>query len=178
MAELTGLTAVLDEADPSGAPPGAEPEQLDLLGLPAPRSGTPSAAAVARGAGRPLGSRNKRTVAWANYLTRRYGSPLEVLAQIATAHITVLRDSLACTALEAMIEKRQAAIALLPYIHQRQPLAVDLTNRQVVYLSIMDAAGGADAGEPGGEDLGMTLTGAVVEILSDQPLSEAPDEPV
>jgi hypothetical protein len=178
MAEATGIAAVLAEADLTGAPPGAEAEQLDLcdlLGLPAARLGSVTFADQVRGRGRPAGARNKRTVEWANYLTRRYGSPLEVLAQIATTSVTELRDSLACSALEALGEKRLAAIALLPYIHQRQPLAVDLTNRQVVYLSILDAA----AAEPGAGDEGdMTLIGALVNIVENQPLSEAPGDAV
>jgi hypothetical protein len=97
----------------------------------------------------------------------RYDGPLEVPAQIATTPVTALRDALACSALEALAEKRHAAIALLPYVHQRQPLAMDLTNRQVVYLSILDAAAASSAGDDGG-GLEMTLTGAVLEIVVNQ----------
>jgi len=137
----TAVETVLDRLD---APPGAEQaEQIDLedlLGMPprpAPTSPAPGAdPAGARRPGRPPGSRNRRTEAWCDYILARYASPLEVLAQIAVARVDDLTSQLACTKLEAMQEKRHAAIALAPFLHQRQPLAVNLTERKVVYLTI------------------------------------------
>jgi hypothetical protein len=112
--------------------PADEPEQLDLLGLPE-RGSSP---APRRGPGRPAGARNRRTQEWVEYLQSRYASPLEVLAQIATAPIAELAKALGCKPLEALQEKRQAAIALAPFLHQRQAIAVDVTNRREVRLII------------------------------------------
>jgi hypothetical protein len=166
MAELTGLAAVLDDLDPTSEGPMPEAEQLDLLGLPERRGGTELAP---RKPGRPLGARNRRTQEWADYITRHYGNPLVGLAQLAMASVAELHVRLGCTPLEAMQEKRLAMIALLPYIAQRQPLAVDVTNRQVVYLNISDVSGGADPASAGAE---MTITGALMEIVENQGLSE------
>lgn len=173
MAELTGVAAILDDLDPTAEAPGGEAEQLDLLGLPERRGDL--AIAPRRGPGRPLGARNRRTQEWAQFLTARYGNPLEVLAQMATASVAELHKQLGCTPLEAFQEKRLAAIALLPYMAQRQPLSVDLTNRQVVYLSISDGAGAAD---PGDDGHAMTLTGHVVEIVENQEVSDGQDDAV
>ena len=121
--------------------PEPEPEQIDLedlLGLPRPIVSAPDGAASPerRGPGRPPGSRNRRTVQWVDFLLRRYASPLEVLAQMATARVEDLKNQLGCNALEAFQEKRHAAIALAPFLHQRQPLALNVTERKVVYLTI------------------------------------------
>lgn len=118
------------------------PEQIDLLDcLGAPVNESVQRLRAAKdGPGRPAGSRNKRTVEMANYLLSRYTSPLEVLAQIATARIDELSASLACTKLEALQEKRLAAIALKDHVHSKMPVAVDITNTKVVYLTITEDA--------------------------------------
>jgi|SRR5882672_4028767 len=121
--------------------PAPEPEQIDLedlLGLPRPivSAADGGGAAGSRGPGRPPGSRNRRTVQWVDFLLRRYASPLEVLAQMATARVDDLMKQLGCSALEAFQEKRHAAIALAPFLHQRQPLALNVTERKIVYLTI------------------------------------------
>ena len=159
---LSGLPAVLDQLRPQDAPaPGAaEPEQLDLLGLPVPKAGAVVPAvytpAPAPGRGRPAGSRNKRTAEWADFLLTRYGSPLEVLAQIAKADVADLVASLGCDRLAALQEKRHAAVALAPYIHQRQAVAIDLTQRQAVELTILHQ----DL-EPEPDSLAATILGVV-----------------
>lgn len=120
-------------------------------------------AAQLRGPGRPPGARNKRTLEWAEYLLTRYASPLEVLAQMAVARVDELAASLGCTKLEAFQEKRQAAIALVPYVHQKQPLAVNLNNKTFVYLTINEGD------ENGPRDDDITLTARVVEKIGDGP---------
>jgi hypothetical protein len=71
------------------------------------------------GRGRPPGSRNRTTEHWRQYLTKRYGSPLEILAQMAVAPIDELARELHCSRLDAAREKRHAAEALAPYLHPR-----------------------------------------------------------
>ena len=61
--------------------------------------------------------------------------------------------------MEALQEKRLAATAMLPYWHQKQPIAVDMTKRSVVHLVINDA-------ELYDESAGdLTLTARVVEMV-------------
>lgn len=141
-----------------------ETRQLDLLGLPTTpklRKLREETAPEPKGPGRPAGARNKRTLEMARFLLSRYTSPLEVLAQIATARVDELSASLGCTSTVALQEKRLAAIALLPYLHQKMPVSVDLTNRQEVYLTIHEGF----LTEPGEDDI--TLTATVVETLRD-----------
>lgn len=96
-----------------------------------------------RSVGRPVGQRNVRNQRVADYLLARYRDPLEGLVQMAGLSVGDLAAALGCSKLEAFQEKRQCAVAALPYLHQRQALAVDLTARQAVYLSIVDDAGEA-----------------------------------
>lgn len=77
-----------------------------------------------RGRGRPKGSGNKRTDGTVDAIGRMFGLPLEVLGQMwaepARKKARRLRISLA----EAEQERRQAATAGLPYMHQKLPLAI------------------------------------------------------
>lgn len=86
--------------------------------------------------GRPPGARNKRTVEFAEYLLAQYTSPAEGLARIACMSIEELVAATGCTRLEALQEKRLAMIPLLPYLHSKMPVSIDITNRKVIYLTI------------------------------------------
>jgi hypothetical protein len=142
------------------APP--EEQQLELLGAPI----TPSVVELRAGRtgkiGRPPGSPNKRTTEMAAYLLSRYTSPLEVLAQIATAGVAELAASLNCSKLEALQEKRLAAIALKDHLHSKMPLAVDLTNHKVIELRIGDFGEGDPTVGNGAGDV-LTLTATVIK---------------
>jgi hypothetical protein len=92
----------------------------DLLGLPTVAAKREAAVfANNAGKGRPRGIRNHKTEQWLDYLTRRYASPLEVLAQIANAPVDALAAELHCSRLEALREKRSAATALAPFLHSK-----------------------------------------------------------
>jgi hypothetical protein len=93
----------------------------DLLGLErtAARVRERTAGLTNAGRGRPPGARNRATQHWVQYLTRKYSSPLEVLAQMANAPIDELAGELHCSRLDAIREKRHAAEALAPYLHPR-----------------------------------------------------------
>lgn len=139
-----------------------ETEQLELLGI-EPGAVVKALRERRSKTGRPPGARNKRTVAMANYLLSRYTSPLEVLAQIATARIDELSVAMGCTKLEAMQEKRLAALGLLPYLHQKQPVAVDVTERKVVNLTIVideDTGAGGHV-----DDDVVTISGELVKSI-------------
>jgi hypothetical protein len=102
------------------AQPGEEPEDeeptLDLLGLPEIQKNANLSRA---GRGRPPGARNRTTREWCEHITRKYGSPLEVLAQMSRAPTDQLAKELGCTKLEAYVQKRHAAESLAPYLHPK-----------------------------------------------------------
>lgn len=155
-------------AKPLGA---GEPEQLDiedLLGLPKTQALTDLRAGEPK-VGRPKGALNKRTTEWAEFLLARYASPLEVLAQIANAKVGELVASLGCTKLEALQEKRFAAIALAPFLHSKQPIGINLENRSIVHLTISD---GGEFEFGGGAGLTATVIEGKPNGASAEPLLE------
>lgn len=95
-----------------------EAPELDLLGLPRLKAGQ-RANLTRAGRGRPPGARNHSTEAWREHITRRYGSPLEVLAQMSRAPVEELARELHCSRLDAFVQKRHAAEALAGYIHPK-----------------------------------------------------------
>ncbi|MFN0183056.1 MAG: hypothetical protein ACKVQR_04470 [Aquabacterium sp.] len=113
----------------------AFPLQHELLGLP---DGSALEAAVKRKAGRPPGARNRRVEDAARYVVEHLGDPLVQLAAIATAPIDELM-AIGLTAQQAIVEKRLALVGLLPYTHQRKAIELEVTTRQGVYLTIVDA---------------------------------------
>lgn len=131
------MGVILDTAIAAADEP-IDAEQDDLFGPPA----TPQGALLARrrGPGRPPGSRNKRTERTVAWLLQRHRDPREVLLEIAEANVHDLAGLLGCSVFEAAQEKRLAAIGVLPYVAQRQPLAIDVTKRSLVYLTIRDGA--------------------------------------
>ena len=161
-----GVAMALDARAGEGVLP-PEPEQLDmpdLLGLPLvtgeSREGPGSAI---RGRGRPRGARNRRTTEIADYLIGQYGHPLEMLVQVAMMPVERLAQLKGCNEVQALEQKRLAAAAALPYLAQRQPLAVDVTNHRSLSLTIIE---GGDDGA--GEDAEVV----VVDIVDIQGVSD------
>lgn len=131
MSEGRGVaTAVAIAVDLAG-----EDEPEFDLGLPA----TAALEALRRQPGRPKGARNRRTLRVAELLLL-HGDPLRKLIELGMTPVDQFAASLGCSALEAAIEQRQCLAAALPYIHQKQPLAVNLNNRTVVHLTINEGA--------------------------------------
>lgn len=167
MAEPTGLAAVLEDAigDRPLVPP--ETEQLDLLAM----IGVHQMRAVERPRGRPPGAINRRTERVAEYLLSKYPDPLEGLMQMASLGIEEMCAALGCTRMEAFQELRLCRLAALPFVHRRMPQAIDLTNHNVVHLSIQTGASGA----PGAGDGGVTILGGLVDIEENQEVSDGAD---
>lgn len=129
---------------------------------------------TARRQGRPPGSPNKASVAWQEYLLRRYRSPLEGLAQIAMRPTDELAWELACKRREALAMQIDAMKVLLPYMHQKLPVEVDVSQIQRFVLVIEDAesAGGRD----GGTFAGLELPGAFLEAEPGDVTGAEPEE--
>lgn len=134
--DKSGLQTAI-EAIGVGQAPTAGAEQLPLLPLPLVDSEAAIAeAAVHRGPGRPAGSRNKRTEEWVDYILGRYRSPLVVLAETYSRPVQELAKELGCTKAEAFDRQQAAARAILPYVHQEQPKALQLDGRGMMQLVI------------------------------------------
>jgi hypothetical protein len=163
VAEATGLPAVLDELG-AGEDVIAEATQLELaeqLGL-RPIPERPA------GTGTRAGRRNVRNQRIADYLIRRHGDPLETLVMMAQMGVEELVAALGCTRGEAWAEKRLAALGTLPYLHQRQPLAVQVSDHKVVHLTIVD---GAESAAPG-------VAATIVGVVENQEVSDGGDDAV
>jgi hypothetical protein len=171
----------LDDAESEDEAP-----ELDLLGLPQLKAPQRSANLARAGRGRPPGARNHSTEAWRDHITKRYGSPLEVLAQMSRAPIEELARELHCSRLDAFVQKRHAAEALAGYIQPKltavslKPPPTTLTiEGDLAHLVNGPGEEGSDAervddARPAGEDLVMEIaeTGwggqsveAIVEVL-------------
>jgi hypothetical protein len=115
----------------------ALPLQHELIGLPETDRGRQLRE---RRGGRPPGARNKRLEEAARLVVERFGDPL--VHQVAVA--TMPLDELMAAGLDlkqAMEERRLAAAVVLPYLHQRQAVRVDVNQRQVVHLTIVEGDG-------------------------------------
>jgi hypothetical protein len=130
----------LDEAMQLHADADEQDRQFGLFAEPETEAGKQRLVAYRRGPGRPPGSKNRRTERTVAFLLARHRDPREVLLEMAEANLADLAALLGCSLLEAFQEKRLAAIGVLPYVASRQPLAIDLTKRSLVYLTIRDGA--------------------------------------
>lgn len=113
-------------------------EQLSLLPSDAALGDVAASdeAAQRHGPGRPAGSRNRRTDEWMEFILARYRSPLVFLAEAYTRPVAQLASELACTREEAFKLQVTAARELAPYLHQKQPVAVNVSGSGVVSLVI------------------------------------------
>jgi hypothetical protein len=146
----------------SGFRPNGGGEQLPLLPAAlAEATAAEAAGEVARrGPGRPPGARNRRTDEWVDYLLGRYRSPLVVLAETYSRPVEVLAAELGCTREDAFKIQIEAASRLAPYLHQKQPLAVNVNAQGVVQLVIETAA---MRGQISGADGEFTIEAEIVE---------------
>lgn len=158
--EKTGLkTAIGQSVRPDDPVPGSgAAEQLPLLPLSqigADENGTEFSPA-GRGRGRPAGSMNKSTKEWTAYLLGRYQSPLIALFEIFNRPIMAVAEELGYLKrgdqgqiirapkpeeLEGILKlQAQAAKEVLPYVHQRQPMAIEAGDQGLMTLVINTGA--------------------------------------
>ena len=138
-----------------GAPPERLAHQLELMPLPLDAV---ELAATGRQRGSRKGCKNKNTEEWAKYLLSKYASPLEGLAQVYTMPVEALARHLGCDLLEACKVQITAMATLAPYVHSKQPLAIDGGEHGLVSLIINAGAAGAAAGAEENE---------IIDVLQD-----------
>ena len=161
MADKLGLGAAIDAHGGVGPAPAAGAEQLDLLPpLPLAERGAPTTLPRPDRPGRPPGVRNRRTEELIAYIGARYQLPAIVLAEIYSRPVRELATELGCKLPEALALQVSAAKELLPYLHQKQPLAVDVSGAGVIGLTILGLPPGADEhADLAPDDGSMTLEG-------------------
>lgn len=154
-----GLEAALASLEPD-ARLEAEAESGDLFAG-SPLHGRADLRPV-RGRGRPPGSLNKTTDEWRAYFLRHYRSPLLTLGDLIAADPLALHGAIVAAdqavggkgevSLLAVLQLQLgAATALAPYVHRKQPIAIDAGEDKDVPLIaqfILDAASLARAQRP------------------------------
>lgn len=163
--------AVAAAHDPEALPPNVvRGEQMALLPLRNTKAGTDAAAddgQPKRGPGRPPGAKNKSTEEWTRYILSRYPSPLLALAEVYSRSLTDLATELlgyAGAASGAKLTYAQvvellklqlgAAKELAPYMHQKQPMALQGGENGLINLFIgQDYAGDVKASHATSFDL-------------------------
>lgn len=144
-AKKAGLTAAIEATGAGDVP--ERPAAMQLTLLPSLRSAPEGdidrqedeVSGGERGRGRPAGSRNRATQEMIDYLAAKgYGQPLERLAQLYSADPVVLAYEQNLTRAEALDLVVKAAIAALPYVHRKQPVAVDMQGKGMLQLVIGD----------------------------------------
>lgn len=122
-----------------GQPLPQGPRQLPLIPSGAVDEGAPEPGEPEkRGPGRPPGALNKSTEQMTAFLLRQYRSPLAVLAEIYSRSVVTLAQELNCDLLEAFKLQLVAAKELAPYVHAKQPVAVQVDGNGIVNLILAD----------------------------------------
>lgn len=92
---------------------------------------------VERKAGRPKGAKNKSTKEWVEYfLNTVKESPLIFLGRLYTEETILLSKKLNCKREDALKMQIAAANAVLPYVHQKQPIAIETGGDELPTIQI------------------------------------------
>lgn len=86
--------------------------------------------------GRPKGARNRSTEEWRQFFLKTHKSPLVALGDLYCKPLDKLRQELNCDRLEAFKLQLAAAQAVLPYVHQKQPLAIEDKSGNIPVINI------------------------------------------
>lgn len=148
MDERKGTGKVMKEAVEASQLP-ARPEQQELLlgdgGPLLVDENDEVVVADGRRAGRPAGAANRATKEFRDFILSQHRSPLLTLARLQSQDPLTLARQLGCKPTEALDRIIRAAECLAPYMHQKQAIAVDVSNTKTVTLTILDGvAGGPD----------------------------------
>lgn len=142
-----GLKAGVDLARAEAGAGWPEPvEQLGLFGGAIPDADGPVEARPAREPGRPgrpPGAKNRNSQEWATFILTRFRSPLLAMAEMASRPVGDLAAELQCSREEAARVILTAARDLAPYLHSRQPQAIDMPEGAGFTIVINSGDGGA-----------------------------------
>lgn len=142
-----------------------------------------------QGRGRPRGARNKRNEKIAKWFIAQYGDPLVALGEIMNTPVDVIYEQMILaqggeqkgkrvTGRDAMEFRKSAILDVLPYIHGKQPIAVDFTGKAdaVIFIPGLNAPAGFthDQLRDATEKLGVEAIEAAGIRLDDGSLLAAP----
>lgn len=97
----------------------------------------PGSGLVERKPGRPKGAKNKSTKEWVDYfLSTVKESPLIFLGKLYAQETTLLAKKMNCDREDALKLQISAANAVLPYIHQKQPIAIETGGDELPTIQI------------------------------------------
>lgn len=87
--------------------------------------------------GRPKGAKNKSTKEWVDFfLSKVKESPLIALGRLYSENTELLARRLCCKRLDALKMQVAAANAVLPYVHQKQPIAIETSSEELPTIQI------------------------------------------
>lgn len=90
-----------------------------------------------RGRGRPKGSTNKSTKEWVDYFLKQVKkSPLMFLGELYAEKTEDLARRMCAKREDALKLQIAAASTVLPYVHQKQPVAVQIENEDLPTINI------------------------------------------
>ncbi len=108
-----------------------------------------------RGRGRPQGARNKRSEKTAKWFIDRFGDPLAALGEIMNMPFDQIYETMVLiqggeaknkriTGRDAMEFWRDSVLDALPYVHGKQPIAIDITGKAdaVIFIPGLNAPAG------------------------------------
>lgn len=131
--EVKRQTLEFSEKNSSGTEPSLFDYAESSSSLPAPALSQ----AEERRRGRPKGATNKSTKEWVEFfLNRVKKSPLEFLGELYAQETDTLARKIRCERAEALKMQIAAANAVLPYIHQKQPTAVQVQTEELPTINI------------------------------------------
>ena len=145
----------------------------DILAPVVDGGGEAAAQSGPRRPGRPTGSRNRSTEEWRRYILSNYRSPLVFLAETYCRPVDQLAAELGCKKQEAFKVQVAAAKEALPYLHQRQPLAVEVGGQGLVNLVIQT---GEEAPETVPGSGAMVIEGRILDASEMPTKSEGYDD--
>jgi len=94
-----------------------------------------------RGVGRPKGAKNKSTKEWVEYFMATVKeSPLIFLGKLMTEPTDRLARRMCADRIDALKVQVGAANALLPYVHQKQPVAVEVKSEELPTIQIFTSS--------------------------------------
>lgn len=98
---------------------------------------TQGSGVIERKAGRPKGAKNKSTKEWVDYfLSTVKESPLIFLGRLYAQETKALARKIQCKREDALKLQISAANAVLPYVHQKQPIAIETGGDELPTIQI------------------------------------------
>ena len=132
---------------------------------------------VKKSNGQPPKSKERRQFqAWTvSQLLASYRDPREVLLSIASKETAELAKEMNASLQDALVERRLAAMAVLPYCAAKMPVSVDLRQTRTIALNILDERQYHEllevAAEPADNDDGFNMT-----LIASPPVAETTEQ--